>query len=141
MARLVARQTVRLPGCMCGRAHVTASSVDLEVHSSSLRGGVYFLPFLPFLPSPMHESMLLPFALLGAFSALHPRLDGSTPHNEIANMPIATLLAQAQQCLLKVEQIFPVLSTWSLALQNLLRQRLGVLGAEELRILRQPDVD
>jgi hypothetical protein len=55
-------------------------------------------------------------------------------------MLISTLLAQPPQRLLKLVQILPILTARPPALHDLLRQRLRVLGSEELGVVRQADV-
>ena len=64
----------------------------------------------------------------------------STSPRQIKNVLIGALLAQPPQRLLKLIQIIPVLSTRPTALHDLLRQRLRVLWAQELRIVRQTNV-
>ena len=55
-------------------------------------------------------------------------------------MLIRAFLAQTSQRLLKLVQILPILTARPPALHDLLRQRLRVLGSEELGVVRQADV-
>jgi len=68
------------------------------------------------------------------------RFDLTAPPRQIENVLISTLLAQALQRLFELVQIFPVLATRSTTLHDLLRQRLWILGPEELWVVWQADV-
>ena len=70
-----------------------------------------------------------------------PLFNLPTPRHKITNMPILTLPTQPQQRLLQIKQILPILATRAPRLQDLPRQRTGLLGPQELRVLGQADVD